>query len=189
MAARLVLRQFKTRADYSLGLFGEREVAEHLTALIAKAYKVFHDVPANGRKKDFNLDHVTVGPGGVALIETKTHRKKRARPGFEEHKVFYDGRQLIWPWGEDCNELKQARAEADWLQKWIVQRTGIDTPVKPILALPGWWVEMKARGGVIVVNSKSVASAVEGRGAVILNAEQIDLIARQLEIVCRDVED
>ncbi len=48
---------------------------------------------------------------------------------------------------------------------------------------------MKARGDVIVVNSKSVASAVEGRGPALLTAEQIDLIARQLEVICRDVED
>jgi hypothetical protein len=54
--------------------------------------------------------------------------------------------------------------------------------------VPGWWVDMKARGEVMVENSKSVASAVEDRGSAILNAEQNDSIARQLDLVCRDVE-
>jgi hypothetical protein len=61
--------------------------------------------------------------------------------------------------------------------------------VKPILALPGWWVEAKARGFVTVVNSKSVASAVEGNGPRVLSDEQIDLISRQLDVLCRDIED
>ena len=163
-------------------------MAEHLEPLLANGYRVFHDVPAEGVKKDFNLDHVAVGPDGVAVIEIKTRRKGRARPGFKDHVVTYDGKQLIWPWGEDRHGLDQTKAEADWLRKWIGQRTGLDVSLKPILALPDWWVEMKARGDVIVVNSKSVASAVAGKGTAVLTADQIDLIARQLDVLCRDVE-
>jgi hypothetical protein len=172
-----------------LGYLGEREVSEHLEPLLVRGYRVFHDMPAEGSEKSFNLDHVTAGPGGVAVIEVKTRRKGRARPGFKEHVVAYDGKQLIWPWGEDRHGLEQAKAEAAWLHDWIKQRTGIDTPVKPILALPGWFVERKAFGDVTVVNSKSVASAVEGKGPAILTPEQIDLISRQLDLVCRDVVD
>ncbi len=146
-------------------------------------------MPSEGTKKAFNLDHVAVGPNGVSVIEVKTRRKGRARPGCKDHVVWYDGQQLSWPWGEETAALEQAKSEANWLHKWIKQRTGIDTPVKPILALPGWWVEMKARGDVVVVNSKSVASAVGGRGPALLLPEQIDLIARQLDVLCRDVED
>ena len=188
-AGRWALRDLIRFRDDRLGYLGEREVAEHLQPLFADGYRVFHDVPAEGAKKAFNLDHVTVGPTGVALIETKTRRKGRARPGFKDHVVVYDGQQLIWPWGEDRHGLDQARAEADWLGKWINQRTGIDMSVKPILALPGWWVEAKARGTVTVVNSKSIASAVEGNGPRILTDQQIDLIARQLDALCRDVVD
>jgi len=186
-AGRWALRDlFRYRND-CLGYLGEREVSEHLEPLLARGHRVFHDMPAEGAKK-FNLDHVVVGPSGVALVETKTRRKSRARPGFKDHVVVYDGKQLIWPWGEDRHGLEQAAAEAEWLSKWIGQRTGIAVPVKPILALPGWWVEMKARGDVIVVNSKSVAGAIEGRGPAQLTVDQIDLIARQLDVICRDVD-
>lgn len=183
------IKQLQRYSNDRLGYLGEREVAEYLQPVYAKGCRVFHDVPAEGAHKDFNLDHVVVGPSGVAMIEVKTPRKGRARPGFKDHVVIYDGSQLIWPWGECRTSLDQAIAEADWLQKWIKQRTGIDTPVKPILALPGWWVEARGRGDVAVVNSKTVAKAIEGKGNVALSEEQIDLIARQLDLVCRDVED
>lgn len=188
-SGRWALRGLFRYSNDRLGYLGEREVSEHLSAVLAKGYRIFHDMPAEGSEKNFNLDHVTVGPNGVAVIEVKTRRKGRARTGFKDHVVTYDGKQLIWPWGEDRHGLDQAYSEADWLRKWIKQRTGIDTAVKPILTLPGWYVERKAFGDVTVVNSKSVASAVEGRGPAILTAEQIDLIARQLDLVCRDVVD
>jgi len=187
-AGRWALRDLFRYGNDCLGYLGEREVAEHLEPLLARGYRVFHDMPAEGAGKKFNLDHVVVGPTGVALIETKTRRKGRARPGFKDHVVVYDGKQLIWPWGEDRHGLQQAKAEADWLCKWINQRTALSVTVKPILALPGWWVEMKARGDVIVVNSKSIAGAVEGKGPAQLTADQIDLIARQLDLACRDVD-
>jgi hypothetical protein len=186
-AGRWALRGLDRYSNDRLGYLGEREVAEYLSALLAKGHYVFHDVPAEGVKKDFNLDHVAVGPSGVALIETKTRRK---RPGFKNHVVIYDGAQLIWPWGKDSHGLEQAKAEAAWLHHWIKQRTGIDTAVKPILALPGWWVDTKGFGDVAVVNPKVIANAVDGRkGPAILAPEQIDLIARQLDVMCRDVEE
>jgi hypothetical protein len=185
---RWVLRDLDRYRAYRLGYFGERVVGEKLNELVGHGYTVFHDVPGQGQRKPFNLDHVAVGPTGVSVIETKTRRKGRVRPGFKDHEVTYDGRQLIWPWGEDRHGLEQARWEADWLRQWIFDHTGIDTPVKAILALPGWWVEQKARGPVTVVNHKQVPEAVRGDKARTLGAEQIDLIVRQLDTRCRDVE-
>ena len=186
---RWVLRDLDRYRAYRLGYFGERVVGEKLNELVAQGYAVFHDVPGQGQRKPFNLDHVAVGPTGVALIETKTRRKGRARPGYKDHEVTYDGQQLIWPWGEDRHGLEQARWEADWLRQWIFDRTGIDMPVKPILALPGWYVHMGARKPVDVVNHEWVCGAVRGDKVRLLGAEQIDLIARQLDTLCRDVED
>ncbi len=188
-AARRTFSRFRRYRDDKLGYLGEREVAEHLPPLLARGYRVFHDVPAEGANGEFNLDHVTVGPAGVAVIEVKTRRKGKARPGYAEHVVTFDGQQLHWPWGEKTRSIEQAVRQAEWLQQFIRGRTGIDTPVRAVLALPGWYVEAKARGAVAVVNSKSVSLAVEGRGPRLLTAEQIDLIARQLDPLCRDVED
>jgi len=176
------------RSD-ALGYRGERYVAEQLEPLVASGYRVFHDVPAEGSRKKFNLDHVAVGPSGVSVIETKTYRKGRARKGFKDHEVTHDGRKLIWPWGESAEDLAQARNEAEWLASWIGQRLNIRTKVKAILALPGWWVNSSTCEPVNVVNAKSVVPAVERRDGPGLSTEQVDLIARQLETICRDVTD
>ncbi len=189
MIQRWALRDLTRYRNDRLGYLGERDVAEHLEPLLSRGYRVFHDVPAEGDTSGFNLDHVAVGPNGVASIETKTRRKGRARAGTKEHVVIYDGRQLIWPWGEEGREVQQAIGQAEWLKKFILQRTGIATNVMPVLAIPGWWVETTARGTVTVTNSKTVANAAEGRGPRILSDEQVDLIARQLDERCRDVED
>jgi hypothetical protein len=186
---RWVLRDLDHYRAYRLGYFGERVVGEKLNELAGHGYTVFHDVPGKGQKKPFNLDHVAVGPSGVAVIETKTRRKGRARPGYKDHEVAYDGQQLIWPWGEDRHGLEQALWEADWLRHWIFDRTGIDTPVKAILALPGWYVHMGPRKPVDVVNHEWVCGAVRGANVRTLSDSQIDLIARQLDALCRNVED
>lgn len=190
MAGRWALRDLKRYRDDSLGYLGEREVAEHLVPLLARGYWVFHDVPAKGAKTDFNLDHVAVGPSGVALIETKTLRKGNTLPGRKDYVVTYDGNKLAWPWGSvNRFGLDQAVNEADWLKKFVQQRTGIQIEVKPILALPGWWVDPQGKGIVAVISSKNVASEVEGFGPRVLSDDQIELIARQLDVICRDIVD
>lgn len=182
-----LIRRLKRYRDDWLGYLGEREVAEHIGALLSRGYRIFHDAPARGAKNPFNLDHVVIGPTGVALIETKTRRKRAARPGYKDHVVIYDGRQLVWPWGENRDGLDQAASEAAWLQQFIKQRTGIVTEVRPVLALPGWWVEERIRGPVAVANAKTVSAIVERWNPRPLTTDQIDLIARQLDELCRDV--
>ncbi|MEO6569493.1 MAG: nuclease-related domain-containing protein, partial [Opitutaceae bacterium] len=186
---RWALRDIERYRDDRLNYLAGLEVAEQLLPLVSRGYRLFHDIPAEGELSDRNLDHVAVGPNGVALIEGKTRRKGRPRAGSKEHVVVYDGRQLIWSWGEEGREIDQVVAEADWLKKLILQLTGITTNVKPVIAVPGWWVETTSRGTVIVTPSNTIATAVEGNGPRVLSDAQIDLIARQLDERCRDVED
>lgn len=189
-AGRWMFRDLRRYRNDSLGYLGEREVGEQLEPLLARGYRVFHDVPAKGAKTEFNLDHVAVGPTGVALIETKTLRKGNALPGRKDHVVIYDGNSLSWPWGGvNRHGLDQAGNEAEWLARFIQERTGLQIDVKPILALPGWFVETKGRGPIAVVNSKNVAREVIGSGPRILSDDQVDLIVRQLDVLCRDVVD
>jgi TRAP-type C4-dicarboxylate transport system permease small subunit len=185
----LIFRFLNRRRNYFLGYLGERTVAEYLEPLAAHGYRVFHDVPADGRRKNFNLDHVVVGPTGIAVVETKTRRKKKGRPGFEEHVVTYDGRSLIWPWGDDAYGVNQVQCEIDWLREWIEKRTGLRVPVKPILAIPGWFVKERAIGAVRVANQKILPNIIMQWNPQPLTAGQADLICRQLDERCRDVED
>ena len=185
----VLLRFLNRRRNDLLGYLGERAVAEHLEALRESGYRIFHDVPCEGRKKNFNIDHVVVGKTGVTAIEVKTRRKKKGRPGFEEHVVTYDGQRLIWPWGEDRCGIDQVRAEADWLRDFIAKRTGLHIEPKPILAFPGWFVKESAVETFRVASHKVVSSIVREWKPQPLTPEQIDLISRQLDERCRDVED
>jgi len=185
----MLLRFLNRRRNDLLGYLGERAVAEHLEALRESGYRIFHDVPCEGRKTNFNIDHVVVGPTGVAAIEVKTRRKKKGRTGFEEHVVTYDGQRLIWPWGEDRCGIDQVRAEADWLRDFIAKRTGLHIEPKPILAFPGWWVTERAAGAFRVSSHKLLPAIIRDWKPQPLTPEQIDLISRQLDERCRDVED
>jgi hypothetical protein len=172
-----------------LGYLGERAVGEVLESLLSSGYRVFHDVPAVAGDAKFNVDHVAVGPNGIFAIETKTRRKGRARPNREDHKVAYDGKRLSWPWGEDNFGLKNAEDRARWLTEWLCKVTGLALNAQPVLVLPGWYVVAHGLGPVVVVNHKMLPGAILRNARRLLSAEQMDLIARQLDLLCRDVDD
>jgi Nuclease-related domain. len=192
--ARRVIAWIDRRRNTRLGLFGERIVAEHLEPLKISGHRVFHDVPAGdppagATAAPFNIDHVVVGPAGVFAIETKTRRKGRARVGFMAHEIIYDGRALAYPWGEDKHGLEQALRQAEWLAVFLERQLGRAVPVQPLLVFPGWMILRKGRGPVNVLNPKELPSAIACGGATpVLDAAMIDLVARQLESRCRDVE-
>jgi len=191
LAVRFFAAKTRESGNRYLGYFGERIVAEHLEPLKQEGWRIFHDVPARGKNgAAFNLDHIAVGPGGVYAIETKTRRKGHARPGFDDHKVFFDGRDLVWPWGEDNHGLDQAERNATWLADFINAGTPDYANVQPVLALPGWFVEMKPMQesrACIVVNPRMLPEVL-GREDRVITRQQIDAIAAKIEGLCRDVE-
>ena len=190
VALPLALRLFKRLLEYrnyKLGYKGELVVASHLEELKSMGYHVFHDMPAKANGAAFNIDHVVVGPKGVFAIETKTRRKGGARPGLNDHEVFYDGRRLIWPLWDESDSLDQAKRQSQWLRGWIREQTTIDTPVAPILTIPGWFVTEKANNGIRVVSPKILPQAIDGRSktAQPLESREIKYIARQLKLACQ----
>ena len=185
----VLFRFLRRRRDDLLGYLGERAVAEYLEPLLAQGFRIFHDVPAEGRKKNFNIDHVVVGPTGVSVIETKTRRKKRGRLGREEYVVKFDGQRLVWPWGEDRCGIDQLQSETEWLREFIHKRTGLRVNPKAILALPGWYVTEGVVGAFRVANHKLLPTIVREWNPQPITDQQIDLISRQLDERCRDVED
>jgi hypothetical protein len=181
-------QRLQRRANDYLGFFGERYVAEILDPLKATGWFIFHDVQCQGATGKFNLDHVAVGPGGVWVIETKTRRKGRARPGFKDYQVVFDGNRLIWAWGEDTRALQQAGNNMTWLNEWLKKMTGTDFSVRGVLTFPGYEVIERKLTPLRVVYTKGLRDAVTSLGNEVLGPSEIDLIRRQLEEKCRDVE-
>ncbi len=137
------------------GLAAEMATAQYLLPLQAKGFQIFHDLPAGTDKRQFNLDHVVVGPNQVFLIETKSRRKPDQK-GKDAATVIYDGNVLKFPGWEDRAVLQQAKAEAEWLAKYLRDEVGESVVVVPIVALPGWAVDFSkaARADVRVINPK-----------------------------------
>ena len=180
-----LVRLITKRKDYRLGLAGERAVADALDPLKAKGYRVFHDIPVQGAEKTFNLDHVVVGPTGLFCIETKARRKYAAKNGGEDHKVGFDGKALLWPNGRDEKSVFQAKKNSDWLGKWLLRQLGRSVPVSTFLAIPGWYTEETLRENVRVLSQNRLAHHIQQGQP--LDAVSVDLIARQLDSLCRDV--
>lgn len=175
----------KEQRNLRLGLMGERLVAEHLAELRGLGFHVFHDLPAQGASKAFNLDHVVVGPSGVFVIETKARSKPNPTAIDNDHRLSFDDKGLHWPKGLDTESPEQARLNARWLAEWIQKQLGFKPEVTPILAIPGWFVERKGPGGVLTVSHKQLVSSI--RGPETLTPKMIDQLRRQLDTACRTI--
>jgi hypothetical protein len=175
---------YKIRA-YRMGLLGEQAMAEQLQPLFADGYRIFHDIPGSG---EWNIDHVVAGPAGVFAIETKYRTKKPGRNGRRGHEATFDGNRIEFASGDyDARATGQARDNARWLEKELSKATGERVMVQPIVALPGWWVTLKADSDVKVLSGKQVAGFIAKEPAQ-LSDKLIQQISYQLEQRCRDVE-
>jgi hypothetical protein len=183
-----LMRTITLRRDCHLGLYGEKAVAEALVPLLAEGYQVFHDVPCEYGNAVFNIDHIVIGPSGVYCIETKTRRKGKAVQGRQDHEIVFDGEQLIYPWGEDTHGLAQTRRQAEWLTQWIYQLIGERLLITPVLTFPGWWVSTTTLRDLKVLNPKQLGATIHSDAPPVLTPKQIELVTRQLDARCRDVE-
>ena len=175
-----IFRLLRTRTHYRLGYDCELMVGQGLHSLLAERFRVFHDFPADG----FNIDHIAIGPTGVFAIETKG-RAKSSKAENRNWEVRYDGRQLAFPGWTETRPITQAVDQARWLRTWLCQATGSETPVEPVLAVPGWYIKRTGPGGPRVYNGKNPTPL--ARGAQLLSDEQIQAIAFQVERQCRTV--
>jgi hypothetical protein len=171
-----------------LGLRGEQAVAEKLLELAPEGYRSFHDLPAG---KDWNIDHVLVGPPGVFAIETKTRSKRKAPPGKKDQEVLYDGKVLRFPWFTNDKAAGQAKANAAWLGDFIRKSTGDDSLwATGLLVIPGWYVAFASDPRDYTVQAMPETRLAKHLLGLphILNEQQIQQIAFQVEQKCRDVE-
>lgn len=159
-------------------------MAEQLQALLAQGYRVFHDIPGDG---EWNVDHVAVGPAGVFAIETKCRAKRRPTNELREQDAVFEGKKIQYPWGDDPKAVEQARRNAQWLADMLSKATGERVTSLAIVALPGWWVTLKANSDVKVLSGKQVPGFILAE-PLRLADKRIQQIAYQLEQRCRDVE-
>lgn len=170
------------RRRYLIGLDAESAVGQELNFLMRQKFWVFHDFPA----EKFNIDHVVIGKSGVFAVETKGRSKPSKSNGKAE--VFYDGRSLRFPDWEERKPLEQTLRQAKWLEDWLSKAVGEQIDVKPVLALPGWFINNKSNGGVPVINGKNSESFFSiKKEAEALSETLQQRVAHQIEQRCRNV--
>lgn len=143
---------------------------------------VFHDVLAEG----FNIDHVLIGPAGVFAIETKTWGK----PFHGDARIAYDGQSLVVAGRmPDRDPLVQARSQARWLKNLLVESTGRQISVRPVVVFPGWYVEQSAgsQRDVWVLEPKALPAFLANDGER-MDVSEIRLAAFHLGRFIRSVE-
>ncbi len=152
----------KRRLDaLKLGRDGERAVAEELDKVRSTGAIVFHDIVGDG----FNIDHVVISSHGIYAIETKALSKAPgAEVSFDGTTLLVNGRTL------DRDPIAQAAAAADWIKTTLRTMTTKDYPVRPVVVLPGWYVNPVSehhRARVWVLNPKALPAFVVREPAVV----------------------
>jgi hypothetical protein len=128
-----------------------------------------------------------VGPGGVFAIETKCRVKKTSANDLPDHEAVFDGRTIHFPWCTDEKSVAQAERGAKWLGKWLSKAVGEPVIAHPIVALPGWYVKLKADSETKVLSGKQLPGHISSEPER-LSEKLVQQIAHQLEERCRDVE-
>ncbi len=173
----------KVRNTLRLGLDCEMAVGQELNHLMLEGCKVYHDFPA----EKFNIDHVVVSPKGVFAVETKGRAKPDKKGGSAEAAVVYDGQALQFPGWRELEPLDQSKRQAVWLAKWLSSAVGEPLSVHPVLALPGWFVDLKKPADLFIFNGKNPASLLKWKNDS-LSEVLIKRIIHQVDQRCRDVE-
>lgn len=178
-----LIKLLNLRRSYRLGYEGEIAVGQELNQLMREGYYVYHDFPAG----NFNIDHIVVGSSGVFAVETKARSKPTSKNALADARVVYDGECLKFPKGTDIQSIQQAKRQAKWISAWLSSAIGEHVGARPVLALPGWFVERTASGGIPVINPKNFRSIAKPKNGNHLSESMITRIVHQLEQKCRDI--
>jgi len=128
---------FKKIKNRKLGRDGEKAVGQFLETLRANNAKIFHDIYTD----NFNIDHVVISEKGIFVVETKAWSK----PNSGKPLIQFDGQTLkknglvVEP-----SPTLQAIACSKYLSELLLESTGKDFSVQPIVTFPGWFVEQTA---------------------------------------------
>lgn len=175
-------KAYVQRHKEQLGLDCERSVGQELNQLMLEGCRVFHDVQAD----NFNIDHVVIAGNGIFAIETKGRSKPDRGRGQEDVLVTYDGQTLQFPTWREREPIEQAKRQAAWLAAWLSKAVGEQVPVKPVLALPGWFVDRKSKD-FLIYNGKNPQYLMKIAAEKSLSPEMIQRVAHQLDQQCRDI--
>lgn len=173
-------RLLKEIEVFRLGFRGEVFVSQILQPLTLMGYRVFHDLEFGSSK----IDHVLMNDSGIFCLETETPEKPKGYRSKSLSEVIYDGSSLQYPWGKDTAPLKHLQRNASALAKYLREQIGESIPIYPILLLPGWTINRKAKGSINVLNPREIPAGLFYFPDYPLSEEQIEKIDLVLSKKC-----
>ena len=181
--AAYLARLTKRLDQLRLGSDAEMAIGQELDQLMRKGAVVFHDVPAD----KFNVDHLVIAPSGVFAVETKGRAKPIRGRGTDDASLRFDGKALHFPGWSEGAPLAQAVRQAKWVADWLTNAVGSPVETRPVLAVPGWWIDRTGKSEVLIFNGKNPQFLLSMTGQA-LSAEMIQRISYQVDQRCRTVK-
>ena len=135
----LCFRSSPDTVAWRRGAAGERRTAQLLAPLERQGWAVLHDLAIPGSAA--NIDHLVIGPGGVAMIDSKQYRGQLQ---VDRDGMVWHGRHLL------VSALRKTLWEADQADEVL----GIaDVQVAAVVAVHGAsvpWGALRAEGVTII---------------------------------------
>lgn len=171
------IKEFSKLRNVRLGIEAEWAVSCALSKITDRNVRVFHDIQG----PNFNIDHVVTYPGGVLAIETKGRRKPNIKGAKDSHRLIVEGDTIQFPNFTDRSIIEQAKRQAQWLSKELTQSTGMEVVTQPLVVIPGWYIEIKQKPAMPVMNHKSLTKYYSISKRPILDNSALDRINHQIE--------
>lgn len=118
-----------------------------LQKLTSNMTRVFHDVKCHSG----TIDNVVVGLHGVytvSVIARKPGKSNRAR---------LKGDQLAFANDKEPISVQRSGEKSGQLAKELRKLTGHDIRVRPVIAIPGWEIELQESAEYLAVNERNIA--------------------------------
>ena len=175
------MQAFKQAMNVRLGMEAEWAVANTLAKITDTDVRVFHDIQG----PNFNIDHVLTYPGGVIAIETKGRRKPNQKDNKNTHKLLVSGDSLLYPHYNDIETIPQATRQAQWLSKNLSSSTGLVIKSRPLVVVPGWYIEYKEKPIMPVLSHNNFIKNYRTTSKILFDNAELTRINHQLELLCR----
>jgi hypothetical protein len=120
-----IRRQEIDGESWRSGVTGEKAVGRELARLAPQGWMALHSIPL---RKDVDLDHLLIGPGGVFCINTKNYPGKDVWVGDVATRVNY---------GPSRPLVRSSRTEARHVSRVLGRSCGFPVAVTPALVFVG----------------------------------------------------
>lgn len=159
-----------------LALNAEIIVGQQLNQLMRLGYRVYHDVQIN----QVTVHHIVLSEMGIFAVETLPHPKP-LRQGESLFRFRYESDALIFPNGKDKKSLLAAQRKAGVTMLWLNKTLNLPIKVRPLLLVPGWYLEVKERPPFNVLTPKQINTFFTRLTKPAFDEFQVEKIALQIE--------